>query len=135
MTRHTFVLIWLILLALVLAGCGSTNSSSASPTTSTLTCTFNQFQATVHQGPDRGLSMQDQLILQANQAGSLTGMLKQTSEADVAVTGQANGRAINLIFDLGENRLLFGVGTLQPADPTLTSFLLRACHRFVDLRE
>jgi hypothetical protein len=113
MTRHPFVLILLIALTLVLVACGSTDPSSPSSGAASFSCTFKQFSATVYQGPDRGLSVQGQLTLQVNQTGSLSGTLKQTSGPDVSVVGQADGRAINLVFNLGQNRLLFGVGTLQ----------------------
>ena len=86
-------------------------------TGSHILCTFKQFSAVVYQGTDRGLSVQGQLTLQMNKIGSLTGTLKQTNGPDVTVVGQTNGRAINLIFDLGQGRLLFDVGTLQQDIP------------------
>ena len=112
-TRHPFVLILLVLLPLFLAACASTSASATSASTTSFNCTFKQFSAVVYEGPDKGLSVEGQLTLQVNQSGSLTGTLKQTKGSDIPVVGQANGRAINLIFDLGQSRLLFGVGTLQ----------------------
>ena len=112
-TRHPFVLILLMLLPLFLSACASTSASAKSASTTSFNCAFKQFSAVVYEGPDKGLSVEGQLTLQVNQSGSLTGTLKQTKGSDVLVVGQANGRAINLIFDLGKSRLLFGVGTLQ----------------------
>jgi hypothetical protein len=72
------------------------------------------FTATVYRGLDTGLSVQGELTLQADASGSVTGVLKQTNGPQVvSIVGQANGRAINLLFDLGKKQLLFGVGTMQ----------------------
>jgi len=59
------------------------------------------------------MSLQGNLHLHIDQDGSVTGVLKQAKGPDIHSVGQANGRAINLIFDLGQNHLIYGVGTLQ----------------------
>jgi hypothetical protein len=76
-------------------------------------CLFAQFSATINTGPDAGTSLQGNLQLHIDQDGSVTGVLKQAKGPAINSVGQANGRAINLIFDLGHNQLIYGVGTLQ----------------------
>lgn len=76
-------------------------------------CLFVQFKAAVYAGPDTGVSMQGNLNLHVDDSGSVNGVLKQAKQADIQAVGQANGRAIHLIFDLGQARLIYGVGTLQ----------------------
>jgi hypothetical protein len=67
--------------------------------------------ATVQQGPDRGLSLRGVLRLSRDPAGRLKGKLVQAPAPAIPVTGQLNGLAINLIFYLGHDRHIFGVGT------------------------
>ena len=76
-------------------------------------CTVKNFEATIQQGPDKGWSMTGDLALTIAADGGLTGTLKQTNgSADIMAVGQVNGRAINLAFDLGTGKTVFGVGTL-----------------------
>ena len=112
MNRRMSISGWLLLLSLVLATSGSSAFASGS-STATVSCTLKQFVETVYQGPDKGLSLRGDLHLEADATGSVTGTLEQSQGPDVKVVGQVTGRAINLVFDLGNHQLLFGVGTLQ----------------------
>jgi hypothetical protein len=51
------------------------------------------------------------LTLEIDAKGSVTGALKRQQGPDVSLVGQADGRAINLVFDLGDGQQIFGVGT------------------------
>jgi hypothetical protein len=106
----------LIAFMLILSSSISTVIAAPSPTPSkslSINCLFAQFKATIYTGPDAGMSLQGNLHLHIDPDGSVTGVLKQANGPDIHSVGQANGRAINLIFDLGQNRLIYGVGTLQ----------------------
>lgn len=73
-----------------------------------------QFEATVRQGPDRSqVLLKGALRLQISPSGSLSGSLASQKGAAVNVSGQANGQAINLFFDLGGGKRFFGVGTAE----------------------
>ncbi|HLI08417.1 MAG TPA: hypothetical protein VKV40_17780 [Ktedonobacteraceae bacterium] len=91
----------------------STGSSNATMHTSTFTCSARHFEVTVYRGPDAGFSLQGALKLQVDSSGAITGTLTQTNGTTVQIAGQANGRAINLLFTLSNGKSLFGVGTLQ----------------------
>ncbi len=75
---------------------------------------MRQFEMTVRQGPSAGLQLAGTLVLNVEPSGSINkGSLVLESGGEVRVTGQVTGRAINLLFDIGDGRLLFGVGTLE----------------------
>jgi hypothetical protein len=74
--------------------------------------TVGAFEATVHSGPDTGLSLRGTLRLGWSRDNQLLGLLARTSGPAVPVSGQLNGVAINLVFYLAHNRHLFGVGTI-----------------------
>jgi len=95
------------LLALLAAGaCGS----------ATRRCGY-EFEARVVQGPDLGTTLAGRLALEINPAGSLNGVLVGNDGTQINVVGQATGRAVNLVFDLGGGLNVFGVGTAQqPVD-------------------
>lgn len=76
-------------------------------------CEVRDFEATVLQGKDTGLSVQGTLILQADTSGRLTTQLKTKDGNTTRGSGQVNGRAINLFFDLGGGKNIFGTGTLD----------------------
>jgi hypothetical protein len=72
------------------------------------------FEIAVRHGPSAGLSLEGVLALTIEHDGAI----KRASFAvpdrpEIPVVGQANGRAINLFFDLGDEGMLFGVGTAQ----------------------
>ncbi len=106
MQTRRFVLVSLILLALGLAAC------IATPPVTTTTST-GRFEATVHYGPDAGLSLNGQVRLEVGASGTVSGILKLGDGSQVKAVGQANGRAINLMFDLGNDQKVFGVGTTE----------------------
>lgn len=97
----------LTILLMSLAAC-ATVTSNAAP----INCTV-AFEANVHHGPDAGLSLVGNLTLQVEPSGALSGVLTQQDSSQVQVSGQAQGQAINLVFDLGNKQHIFGVGSLQ----------------------
>ncbi|MCL4302995.1 MAG: hypothetical protein KJ077_45330 [Anaerolineae bacterium] len=106
--QRTFLSI-MSLIALVL---GLTACSTASSVAETIKCT-GDFEATVYQGPSAGLSLIGPLALEVDATGNLTGALTTNNGTFVQVTGQAVGRSINLVFNLGEDKRIFGVGSLE----------------------
>jgi hypothetical protein len=74
--------------------------------------TIGPFEATVHAGPDTGLSLRGRLSLGADRNGQITGLLAPARGHAVRVSGQVNGNAINLVFYLGSGTHVFGVGTI-----------------------
>ena len=75
-----------------------------------LHCEF-EFDATVHQGPSAGLALIGILQFDLDTTGGLTGTFALEDGSEALVAGQVNGRAVNLIFDLGDQRYIYGVGT------------------------
>jgi predicted ester cyclase len=71
----------------------------------------SQFEATVHSGPSAGLSLNGNLRLVVKEDGSLDGQLTLADGSKVSTTGQATGKAINLMLTTTDNQQLFGVGT------------------------
>ena len=107
MHRTFFNLIGLLIIVLGLTACGT-----ASSVTEAVKCT-GDFDATVYQGPSAGLSLLGPLSLQVDATGNLTGSLTVSDGTLVEVTGQAIGRSINLVFNLGQDKRIFGVGSLE----------------------
>jgi hypothetical protein len=70
------------------------------------------FEATVHAGPDTGLSLRGRLRLGADRNGQITGLLAPAGGHALPVSGQVTGNAINLVFYLGRGTHVFGVGTI-----------------------
>jgi hypothetical protein len=89
---------------------GSPAAAEATPSPATNACSV-PFEAAVRRGPSLGLALVGVLGFDVDDAGGLTGILVQADATTVPVVGQATGRAIALIFTLGEGRVLFGVGT------------------------
>lgn len=69
------------------------------------------FEATVLSGPDAELALIGTLDLDVDETGSASGLLTTDDGLEVPVVGQINGRAINLVFDLGDDVYIFGLGT------------------------
>jgi hypothetical protein len=86
------------------------------PATAT-SCT-SDFEATVHHGPNQGLSLQGQLRFRLDTTGALRGQLTTTDGQQINATGQATGQAINLILTVGTEQYVFGTGTAS--DPVYT---------------
>ena len=72
---------------------------------------LGSFEATVHQGPDVGLSLTGTLTLRSDSHGTLMGQLVPQHGHAVPVSGQLNGVAINLVFYTGHGQHIFGTGT------------------------
>jgi hypothetical protein len=96
-------------------------SASAAPTTDTeatvgtgspgpIHCLVD-FEAAVRQGPSTGITLQGVLDFKVNELGTLHGMLLQADQSQILVAGQVEGRAIHLVFVVGEQKFVFGVGT------------------------
>jgi hypothetical protein len=82
------------------------------------------FEATVRQGPSTGTALVGTLNFTVDADGGITGTLAQDGQPDILVVGQAQGRAINLAFDLSTadtpGVFIFGVGTaIDPVDSEL----------------
>ena len=75
-------------------------------------CTLKNLIATVRLGPDKGFVLAGTAKLQIDRSGSISGSLAQRKGAPAKVVGQANGRAINLVFSLADGRNVFSTGTL-----------------------
>lgn len=69
------------------------------------------FEATVHQGPSAGLTLTGTLSIVVKQDGRLDGQLTLADGGHIATVGQANSRAINLMFTTPDGHSIFGVGT------------------------
>jgi hypothetical protein len=77
----------------------------------TVSCSM-EFEATVYHGPSEGLNVLGTLEMEIDETGSLTGMMtSEDGSLEVPVVGQANGRAINMAFNLGAGVYIFGIGT------------------------
>ncbi|CAG0928180.1 hypothetical protein TFLX_00781 [Thermoflexales bacterium] len=72
-----------------------------------------QLQGRIQQGPSAGLNLSGELRTAIDSVARLKGMLKPEAGSAVTVTGQIDGQAIHLSFDLGNNSVILGVGTLQ----------------------
>jgi hypothetical protein len=71
------------------------------------------FEATVRQGPSSGVALLGVFDFRVDEAGVLYGKLMQENGGEILAAGQVNGRAIHLVFELGEEQLVFGVGTAK----------------------
>lgn len=69
------------------------------------------FEAAVHQGPSTGLALKGVFDFQVNESGTLHGMLLQSDQTQILAAGQVEGRAVHLVFVVGERKFVFGVGT------------------------
>ncbi len=70
------------------------------------------FKASVNYGPDTGLTLDGQLGLNFDANGGVTGMyMSKDGKTQYPIAGQVTGRAINLAFNIGKNKFVYGVGT------------------------
>ena len=75
---------------------------------------YADFEATVRQGPSTGLEQNGILVLRVEADGKIDeGSLIAAEGPAVTVVGQMDGRAVNLLFEVGEGQFLYGVGVLQ----------------------
>lgn len=107
-------LVLLVVLACLTGGTAlayprSPASSQAAPTK---TLVIANFEATVYQGPDKGLSLRGTLTLHRARTGAVTGQFTPARRPVLAVSGQLTGYALNLVFSLGHGQEIFGVGTI-----------------------
>jgi len=72
-----------------------------------------KFEATVHRGPDAGLSFAGTLTLRTSSSGSVNGTLTRKSGAAVPAVGQVQGRALSFVLDLPGGQHVYGVGVAQ----------------------
>lgn len=100
------------ILSLIVVVLGLTACSGIPAAADVIKCTVN-FEATVHQGPNVGLSLAGPLALEVDSTGNLTGVLTTNGGTYIQATGQAVGHSINLVFDLGDDKHIFGVGSLE----------------------
>jgi hypothetical protein len=68
------------------------------------------FELAVRQGPSAGLIGRGILSVAVDPEGRVDGTFLLGSGRQAAVTGQATGRAISLIVDLGDGLVIYGVG-------------------------
>jgi hypothetical protein len=67
------------------------------------------FEVTIHQGPSAGLMLQGLLALKVQQDGRIdSGMFVLPDGSTMTVVGQTHGRGIHLLFDSGDNQLIYG---------------------------
>lgn len=137
--QHSFTartLVVLVSLALILAACAPVQpltvattatmntASSAITQTEALTTTTGSgqpgpvhclidFEATVRQGPSSGVALLGVFDFKVDEEGVLYGKLMQEAGGEILAAGQVVGRAVHLVFDLGEDQTVFGVGTAK----------------------
>lgn len=104
-TRYPIIL-WMTICLWLLAGC---DPEQLVIQPADLTC-IGPFEATVHQGPNTGLSLIGDLELTIDGRGDAIGVLRLEEEDEVSTVGQVDGKAINLVFVVGEERYIYGVG-------------------------
>ena len=104
-TRGSF----LILVALVVVVLVASRGGADEPAT---TC-HGTFEATVHRGSGTGLALGGEYVMTVEGSGAVAGALTLEDGDIVPFVGQAQGRAISLAFDLGDEREVFGVGAAE----------------------
>lgn len=91
---------------------GSSDATSTAASSKTVTRLLGHFEATVYGGPDRGLTLRGTLRLRVPRSGGgAVGTLTRKNGSVVPVSGQIQGHAVNLFFQVGGGRHIFGVGT------------------------
>lgn len=103
--RLTAAMLLLCVVLLILTACQATGA----PTTA-VTCR-SHFEATVRQGPNTGLALVGELGMTIDPLGRVQGALATETGDAIAVSGQVNQQAINLVFTVGEQQYVFGTGT------------------------
>jgi hypothetical protein len=68
------------------------------------------FEATMHRESGTGLALGGEYVMTVEGSGTVAGALTLEDGDIVPLVGQAQGRAMSLAFDLGDEREVFGVG-------------------------
>jgi hypothetical protein len=76
------------------------------------TIDISYFSAKVLQGPDKGLSLAGTMHLTVDPSGSFTGTFVRANGPSLSVLGQISGHAFNVAILLGNQKAIFGSGTL-----------------------
>lgn len=139
MKHHSTSLILVVLISLILAACApvqpltmtATSAATMNTESSTITQTeamtatvagkgepgpvhcLVDFEATVRQGPSNGVALKGVFDFKVDEDGTLYGQLMQENQEEILAAGQVIGRAIHLVFALGEDQTVFGVGTAK----------------------
>jgi hypothetical protein len=71
------------------------------------------FEATVRQGPSKGVALKGVFDFKVDETGTLYGKLLQENQSEILAAGQVIGRAIHLVFVVGKDQNVFGVGTAK----------------------
>ncbi len=111
------VLFLSIIIVLMLGNVAFTPALTASD--EAITCQ-GAFEATVHRGPDTGLSLVGGLTIEIELSGELDGVLVLQNGSQVPVTGEINRQKIKLEFDLGDGTVIRGKGKLDNRDQRCT---------------
>jgi len=105
-TRGIFlILVALVAVVMLVASRGSAHDAAT-------TCR-GTFEATVNRESSAGLALGGEYVMTVEGSGAVVGALTLESGDIVPFVGQAQGRAISLAFDLGEEREVFGVGAAE----------------------
>jgi hypothetical protein len=104
----------LIYLLATLAACvvAATTSATAS---AAATCP-GTFEGAVTHGPNAGLVFSGPIVVTVGDDGTITGTLVNNDGTVVPIGGFVAGNSIHLVFDLGENGTVRGVGDLVGND-------------------
>ncbi len=97
------------LVALALVALGLMTTAAQSSADAAYACT-GDFQAGITQGPDANFSVDGTLDLTVADRVA-TGTVTLKSGGTVNVTGQVDGQALNLAFEIAGGKYIFGVGT------------------------
>lgn len=133
-----FTLVVLVSLALLLAACApvqpltvAATSAAMNTASNTITQTAGMtttvvgkgqpgpvhcmidFEATVRQGPSKGVTLKGIFDFKVDEQGTLYGKLLQADQSQVLAAGQVVGRAIHLVFAVSKEQDVFGVGTAK----------------------
>ena len=98
-------IIFVAILLVTLVGAGQFSTSAQT----TIECA-GPFEASIYQGPDADTSFHGTLALTIEESGSTTGTFTLGDGTAVNVTGQIMGRAVSLVFDMGNDDFIFGTG-------------------------
>jgi hypothetical protein len=105
-TRGSFLILVALAAVVVLA-------ASRGAADETATACRGTFEATMHRGSSTGLALGGEYVMTVEGSGAVAGALTLEDGDMVQFVGQAQGRAISLAFDLGDEREVFGVGAAE----------------------